>query len=115
MEKTRTIACDTKRFKDDTATRTELTLDFSGLTDEDIFEMAVDSAVIKWQANARRNALKAENAIPIPTKATYIVPKPGTRATGEVSTEKAVKTILRKAGGDVAKAMEMLKAMAGQG
>lgn len=109
MEKKVTVSCKTKMFEGADAVETELTLDFSGLSDEDVLSMAVDSAVIKWQSAARRAALKA---IPIPKVATYIVPKPGTRATGEVSTAKAVKTLLRKAGGDVAAAMEMLKAMA---
>ena len=109
--KTKTeVVCETRLYKGGAATRTTLTLDFSALSEDDIFDMAVDSAVIKWQAGARRAALKVENSVPIPKSDTYNVPRPGTRATGEVSTEKAVKTILRKAGGDVAKAMELLAA-----
>ena len=111
MEKKVTVTCRTRRFEGDGETVTELTLDFSDLSEEDIFNMAADSAVIKWQAAARRAALKKDGAVAIPTQATYIVPKPGTRATGEVSAEKAVKTILRKAGGDAAKALELMREM----
>jgi len=95
-------------------TETELTIIFDGLTVGDVIDYAVNSIIIKRQGKYRREAMRKENAVPIPKKDTYEVPKIGTRATGEVSTEKAVKTILRKAGGDVSKAMEMLKAMAGQ-
>lgn len=64
----------TKLTEDHDAVVTELSLDFTGLTNEDIIEIAAQSAVIKWQGNARRG--KA-----IPTKATYTIPKPGTRGT----------------------------------
>ena len=111
MEKKVIVTCRTRRFEGDGETVTELTLDFSNLSEEDIFNMAADSAVIKWQAAARRAALKKDGAVAIPKSATYIVPKPGTRATGEVSAEKAVKTILRKAGGDAAKALELMREM----
>ena len=69
--------CETKRFKDDDGIKTELTLDCSDLNQRDFIEYALQSLVIKWQGNARRNALKAEGAIPIPVKATWKVPKPG--------------------------------------
>ena len=111
MKKTTTVNCKTRRFAGDDEKTTELTLDFSGLSEDDIFNMAADSAVIKWQAAARRAALKKDDPVPIPTQATYVVPKPGMRATGEVSAEKAVKTILRKAGGDAAKALELMREM----
>ena len=63
----------TKLTEDHDAVVTTLTLDFTGLTDADILEIAVQSAVIKWQGNARRGKT-------IPTQAVYVVPKPGTRA-----------------------------------
>ena len=102
MERTITIVCMTRRFEGDEAIRTELTLDYSLCTQEDINAMADDSAVIKWQSASRRAAMKKENAVPIPTKATYVVPKPGTRASGETSEYNA---IVKFAGKEKADAM----------
>lgn len=62
----------TKMFADDTAVATELTINFTGLTPEDIMEVAAQAAIVKWQSNARRMKI-------IPAKAEYMVPKPGTR------------------------------------
>lgn len=62
----------TKMFEGDTATATELTINFAGLTPEDIMEVAGQAAIVKWQSNARRMKI-------IPAKAEYMVPKPGTR------------------------------------
>lgn len=75
MEKKVVVYCNTKRFEGDDAKRTKLTVDFSGLTEDDILSMATDSAVIKWQASVRRK----KDAL-VPSEATYVVPKPGTRA-----------------------------------
>lgn len=63
----------TKADADSEAVKTNLTLDLSGLTWADILEYAVMALVVKWQGLARKKA--------IPTTATYIVPKPGTRST----------------------------------
>lgn len=71
--------CTTKRMAEDDGVQTELSLDCSDLTQRDFIEYALQSLVIKWQGNARRNALKAENAIPIPRVATWRVPKPGVK------------------------------------
>lgn len=62
----------TKMFADGPATATELTINFTGLTPEDIMEVAAQAAIVKWQSNARRMKI-------IPAKAEYMVPKPGTR------------------------------------
>lgn len=62
----------TKMFEGDTAIATELTINFTGLTPEDILEVAGQAAIVKWQSNARRMKI-------IPAKAEYMVPKPGTR------------------------------------
>ncbi len=62
----------TKMFADDDAHATTLTLDFTGLSTEDVYEIAAQAAIVKWQGNARR--MKE-----IPTTATYQVPRPGTR------------------------------------
>ena len=122
MEKKRELYVGTALYKDGPQTRTKLTLDFSGLNEEDILEMATDSAVIKWQASARRAAMKKEGAIPIPESATYIVPKPGTRANGTVSDEAALarivgaekaKELIAAAGGDAKKAFEKIRALLG--
>lgn len=122
MEKKVELYVGTALYKDGPQTKTKLKVDFSGLSDEDIIEMATDSAVIKWQASARRAALKKENATPIPNEATYIVPKPGTRASGTVSDEAALarivgpekaKALITAAGGDAKKAFEKIRALLG--
>ncbi len=71
--------CKTKRFAGDDEVSTKLTLDCSDLTQRDFIEYALQSLVIKWQGNARRNATKQEGVIPIPKEATWKVPKPGVR------------------------------------
>jgi hypothetical protein len=73
----------TKLYAEGDAVITNLTLDFSGLTQDDILEIACQAAIVKWQSNARRG--KA-----IPTIATYQVPKPGTRGTVQVTPEALV-------------------------
>jgi len=89
----------TKLTEDHDAIVTELTLDFTGLTNEDILEIAAQAAVIKWQGNARRG--KA-----VPTKAEYKVPKPGTR--GQVD---PIQALLMKYGSaeEAIKALEAMK------
>lgn len=62
----------TKLTEDHEAVTTTLTLDFGSLTTDDVYEIAAQAAVIKWQGNARHGK-------EIPTVATYNVPKPGTR------------------------------------
>lgn len=75
MERKIVIYCSTRKFEGDDAVRTKLTLDYSLCTQEDINSLADDSAVIKWQNGQRRK----KGGI-IPSEATYVVPKPGTRA-----------------------------------
>ena len=109
MEKIYEVTCSTKRFEGDDAVQTTLELDFSKLTDADILQMAVDSAVIKWQSAARRAALKKVNPVAIPKEATYEVQRPGTRATGEVSMDKAFERIVKAFSGDMDKAIQFLR------
>lgn len=66
----------TKAFADGDAVQTELTLDFTGLSNEDILEVAAQAAVVKWQGSIRKAKV-------IPSVATYKVPKPGTRSVGD--------------------------------
>jgi hypothetical protein len=73
----------TKLFEGDDAHETVLTLDFSGVTEDDVQEFAAQSAVIKWQGNARRGK-------EIPATATYKLPKPGTRGSAVVDYEAAL-------------------------
>jgi hypothetical protein len=80
----------TKLTEDHDAVETKLTLDFTGRTLDDLYEIAAQAAVIKWQGNARRG--KA-----IPTTATYSVPKPGTRGSAVVDYSAALVKLL---GGD---------------
>jgi hypothetical protein len=73
----------TKMYEGDTARLTVLTIDFTGLTPEDIMEVAAQAAVVKWQGNARRGKV-------IPATATYAVPKPGTRGTIQMTPESII-------------------------
>lgn len=62
----------TKMDEESEAVKTILTIDMSDLTQDDEDEIAVSASVVKWQARVR-------NAKSIPEKATYKVPKPGTK------------------------------------
>ena len=115
MEKKVVVYCNTKRFDGDDAVRTKLTVDFSGLTDEDILSLATDSAIIKWQAGIRRK----KDAI-VPTEATYVVPKPGTRAATTMTPlemliqlfgKEKVMALINAAGGDVDSVIEKFKGL----
>jgi len=86
----------TKLTEDHDAVQTTLTLDFTGLTPEDILEIAAQAATIKWQGNARR--MKE-----VPVVATYTVPKPGTRGTVD-----PVQALIARYG-SAEKAIEFLK------
>ena len=77
----RTIA--TKQDKDDVAVTTILTIDYANVTLEDLYEKAAKSDAILWQATARKG--KA-----IPTTATYMSPRPGTRSQAPVDYEAAL-------------------------
>ena len=87
----------TKLTEDHDAVLTRLTLDFNTLTIDDVYEIAAQAAVIKWQGNARRGSV-------IPPVATYSVPKPGTRGAVVVDYAAALVKLL---GGD--KTMILLK------
>lgn len=116
----REVFCNTALYKDGPATRTKLTLDFSGVTKDDLVEYAIDSLVIKWQGSARRLGTKKENPVAIPKEATYLVPKPGSRAVAQMTPfemlsgvfgkEKAL-DLVNKAGGNVEAVLEKLKAL----
>lgn len=71
----KTVLVNTKQYQGGDSVRTKLTIDATALTVEDMMEYVIDSATIKWQASIRR---KKDSTIP--TEATYVVPKPGTRA-----------------------------------
>jgi hypothetical protein len=62
----------TKLDKDGDAFKTNLTIDLSNLSEDDKNEIIVSAAVIKWQGRIR-------NGSSIPTEATYVVPRPGTK------------------------------------
>jgi len=87
----REVFCSTKRFEGDDAVKTKLTLDMSGVTEADLVEYATDALVIKWQASIRRK----KNAS-VPTEATYVVPKPGTRASTVMSDEDMFSALAKK-------------------
>jgi hypothetical protein len=74
------VAVNTRMTADHDAVRTNLTVDASGLTADEMFEYVIDSAVIKWQSSIRR---KKDSTIP--AMATYVVPKPGTRSVAEIT------------------------------
>lgn len=104
MEKKIEVYCNTKRFEGDDAVQTKLTLDFTQLTEADILDMAVDSAVIKWQSSVRRK--KNES---VPKIATYVVPKPGSRSAPQMSEEEMLKKLLEANGGSVDALMAKIK------
>jgi len=87
----KTIFCSTKRFEGDDATKTKLTLDMSNVSETELVEYAVDALVIKWQASIRR-----KKDVKVPTEATYIVPKPGTRAATQMSDEDMFSALAKK-------------------
>lgn len=89
----------TKAFADGDAVATELTINFTGLSQEDILEVATRAAVVSWQSNARRMKI-------IPKTAEYMVPKPGTRSSGALTPESLVQRY-----GSVDAAIEALKAL----
>jgi hypothetical protein len=115
MEKKYEVYCSTRRFEGDDAVRTKLTLDFSSLTEQDVIDMAIDSAVIKWQGAIRRK--KNEK---VPSEATYVVPRPGSRTAPTMSKldmlynvfgKEKVIGLINKAGGDVDAVVEKLTAL----
>lgn len=79
------------------AVSTQLTIDFSNVTIDEVYEIAAQSEVIKWQGNARRGKS-------IPAVATRMVVKPGTRGAAVVDYAAALVKLL---GGD--KTMLLLK------
>ena len=97
MNKTIIKEVKTRAFADGDEIETTLTLDFTNLTDDEVMDLAVKSAVINWQANARRAKV-------IPNEATYAVPRPGTRSAAVATPEALIKAF----GGDVDKAIEAL-------
>jgi hypothetical protein len=104
----------TRRFEGDDPVKTKLTIDMDSLTEAEKDEYVIDSATIKWQASIRR-----KKDATVPTEATYIVPKPGTRASAAMlpfdalvmicagNKEQAL-GIVEKAG-SVEKALELFK------
>jgi hypothetical protein len=93
MELKKVVAVNTRMTAEHDAVRTNLTIDATGLTVEDMFEYVIDSAVIKWQASIRR---KKDSVIP--KEATYLVPKPGTRAVTTMSDEQMIEVLVKKYG-----------------
>ncbi len=71
----------TKRFDTDDAVETELTLDYSECTMEDIMAKAIKSDVISWQATYRN---KKNVNIVVPKTASYKVPRLGMKSTRTV-------------------------------
>jgi hypothetical protein len=105
MEKKVEVFCSTKRFEGDIATRTKLTIDFAQLDQNDLIALATDSAVIKWQSAIRR-----KKDAQVPSEATYVIPKPGTRSAPVMSEEEMLKKLLASAGGSIDALMEKIKA-----
>ena len=75
MKKNKIIS--TKVDKDADAVRTDLTIDLTGLTQDDVAEYACMHLVVKRQDTYRR-------AGKIPAKDTFVVPKPGVRTAESV-------------------------------
>jgi len=116
MDRKVTIYCKTRKFDGDDAVTTKLTLDYSACTQEDVYAMADDSAVIKWQAGRRRM-----KDAPIPKEATYVVPKPGTKSVVqltpfehlcEVFGKDRMLKLVNEAGGDIDAVVKKFTALA---
>jgi hypothetical protein len=98
------VAVNTRMTADHDPVRTNLTIDATGLSVEDMFEYVIDSAVIKWQSAIRR---KKDSVIP--KEATYVVPRPGTRSVTTMSEEQMLEALVKKYG--EAGALEKLQSM----
>ena len=118
MERKVTIYCSTKKDADATAVKTKLTLDYSQCSMDDIYAMADDSTVIKWQSARRRMKDAA-----IPSEATYMVPRPGTKSVVkltpfemlcEVFGKDKMIELVNKAGGDIDSVIEKFKGLMGE-
>jgi hypothetical protein len=89
---------------------TTLTIDLCNLTEQDIIAYAIDSLTIKWQTLARKGSI-------VPTEATYIPNKPGTRLVKTVNSLDVLKKLfdmnqvyaLLKKYGDADKAVAAIK------
>lgn len=112
----RIIYCSTRRFEGDDAVKTKLTLDFQNVSETDLIEYAIDALVIKWQGAIRR-----KKDAKVPSEATYLVPKPGTRAAAQMlpfdalvmacgGNKELALSVVNKAG-SVEKALELFKAV----
>jgi len=104
-------------FEGDDATKTKLTLDFANVSEQELVEYAIDALVIKWQ-----NSIRRKKNSKIPTEATYVVPKPGTRAAATLTPYQMLEALfgkekcldlVNKAGGDVDAVIEMFKSIIG--
>lgn len=73
----------TKMTEDHDAVITTLTLDFNTLAVDEVYEIAAQAAVVKWQGNARRGKV-------IPGTATYVVPRAGSRGSLVIDYEQAL-------------------------
>lgn len=102
----RVVYCSTAMYKGGEAAKTALTLNFANVTKDDLIEYAIDTLIIKWQNSIRRN----KNIVTAPSKATYLVTKPGTRAGVQMTKldmlyslfgKEKVIALINKAGGDV--------------
>lgn len=90
MDLKKEVAVNTRLTNEHDAVRTNLMVDASNLTVEEMFEYVIDSAVIKWQSAIRR---KKDSVIP--SKAVYVVPKPGTRAVTTMSDDEMLAKLLK--------------------
>ena len=105
----------TRVTEDDDQVETTLTMDFTGLSDQDILEIAAQATVVKVQGTLRR--LKDG----IPKVYEYKVPRPGTRTVQPVDHAAALVKILGaeqayaviKNSGSAEKAAEALKNLLG--
>ena len=109
----RTVYCSTRMFEGDDPTKTKLTLDFQHVTEAELVEYAIDALVIKWQ-----NSIRRKKDSKVPAEATYIVPKPGTRAAQTLTPYQMLEALfgkekcldlVNKAGGDVDAVISMFK------
>ena len=102
MNNLHTQEVSTKRFEGDDAVKTILTLDYSNCTVDDLMTKAIKSDIISWQASFRNK----KGNVTIPTTATYVVPRPGTRTVAQLTPEAIINRF-----GSVEEAIKQLEAL----
>lgn len=95
MNNVTNVTVDTKPSKDATATQTKLTINWDGMSPEDIRALAQQSLVIKWQGKHRITKKNPEPLIPAEASVNATDYKVGSRV-AKVVTIEDVKALFAK-------------------